>query len=159
VTRVGRGCTSGIFRLASQLESIASRLGVSLAFRGFIGLQFLIILMIVLNDNNSIQNRYLNRSVFFIQVAPREYCAGSLSGATMGWGKFALARGALLKQTYKFAVVVGVLSIVGARTELARAAENGGSSAPSAQADAVNQALLKKNGGDGAANKIAGSAS
>jgi hypothetical protein len=117
---------------------------VSLAFRGFIGLQFLIILMIVLNDNNSIQNRYLNRSVFFIQLAPREYCAGSLSGATMGWGKFALARGALLKQTYKFAVVVGVLSIVGARTELARAAENGGSSAPSAQADAVNQALLKK---------------
>ena len=38
----------------------------------------------------------------------------------------------------------GIRALVGARAELARAAENGGSSAPSAQADAVNQALLKK---------------
>ena len=62
----------------------------------------------------------------------------------MGRGKFARTRGVLLKQTSKFAVVIGVLSIVGARAELARAAENGGSSSPPAQADAVNQALLKK---------------
>ena len=62
----------------------------------------------------------------------------------MGRGKFARTRGVLLKETSKFAVVIGLLSIVGARAELARAAENGGSSAPPAQTDAVNQALLKK---------------
>jgi hypothetical protein len=59
----------------------------------------------------------------------------------MGRGKFARTRGVLLS---KFAVVIGALSIGGAGIELARAADNGGSSAPPAQADAVNQALLKK---------------
>ena len=62
----------------------------------------------------------------------------------MGRDKFARKRGVLLKLTSKFAVVIGVLSIVGARAELARAAENGGSATPPAQTDAVNQALLKK---------------
>ena len=61
----------------------------------------------------------------------------------MGRGKFARKRGVLLKLTSKFAVLIGVLSIVGG-AELARAAENGGSATPPAQADAVNQALLKK---------------
>ena len=59
----------------------------------------------------------------------------------MGRGKFARTRSVLLS---KFAVVIGALSIGGAGIELARAADNGGSSAPPAQADAVNQALLKK---------------
>ena len=61
----------------------------------------------------------------------------------MGRDKFARPRGVLLNQTSKFGVVIGVLSIAGG-AELARAAENGGSAAPPAQADAVNQALLKK---------------
>ncbi len=59
----------------------------------------------------------------------------------MGRGRFARTRGVLLS---KFAVVIGVLSIVDAHAELARAADNGGSSAPPAQADAANQAVLKK---------------
>ena len=59
-----------------------------------------------------------------------------LGGAIMGRDKFA-RQGVLL-----FAVLTGVLSIAGG-AELACAAE-GGSSAPPAQADAVNQALLKK---------------
>jgi hypothetical protein len=62
----------------------------------------------------------------------------------MGRGRFARTRGVLLKQISKFAVVIGVLLIVGARAELARAAENGGSATPPGQTDAVNQALLKK---------------
>jgi hypothetical protein len=66
----------------------------------------------------------------------------------MGRGKFARTRGVLLSKfgvlLSKFAVMIGALSIGGAGIELARAADNGGSSAPPAQADAVNQALLKK---------------
>lgn len=57
--------------------------------------------------------------------------------------KFARTRGVLLRQTSKFAILIGALSIVGTG-DLARAADSGGSSAPPAQADAVNQALLKK---------------
>lgn len=62
----------------------------------------------------------------------------------MGRSKFARTRGVLLDQTSKLAVVIGALSILGASAEFARAAEAGGSSAPPAQADAVNQVLLKK---------------
>jgi hypothetical protein len=58
--------------------------------------------------------------------------------------KFTRARGVLLHQTSKFAVLVGTLSVVGIGAELARAADNAGPSAPTAQSDAVNQALLKK---------------
>ena len=61
----------------------------------------------------------------------------------MGRDKFARQRGVLLNLTSKFGVLIGVLSIAGG-AELARAAESGSSSAPPAQADAVNQALLKK---------------
>src|SRR6185437_2365389 len=66
----------------------------------------------------------------------------------MGRGKFARTRGVLLNQTSKLAVVIGALSILGASlgasAEFAHAAEAGGSSAPPAQADAVNESLLKK---------------
>ena len=61
----------------------------------------------------------------------------------MGRGKFARQRGVLLNLTSKFGVLIGVLSIVGG-ADLARAADGGSSSAPPAQTDAVNQALLKK---------------
>ena len=44
-----------------------------------------------------------------------------LRGAIMGLGEFARTRGALLS---KFSVVIGALSIVGACSELARAADN-----------------------------------
>src|SRR4249920_1467658 len=61
----------------------------------------------------------------------------------MGRDKFARQRGALLNLTSKFGVLIGVLSITGG-ADLARAADGGSSTAPPAQADAVNQALLKK---------------
>jgi hypothetical protein len=61
----------------------------------------------------------------------------------MGRDKFARQRGALLNLTTKFGVLIGVLSIAGG-ADLARAAEGGSSSAPPAQADVINQALLKK---------------
>ena len=62
----------------------------------------------------------------------------------MGRGKFARTRGVLLKQTSKFAVVIGVLSIVGAAPSWRVPPKTAVRRAPPAQADAVNQALLKK---------------
>src|SRR6516165_9758429 len=62
----------------------------------------------------------------------------------MGRSKFAHARGLSLRRTSKFAIVIGALSMVGTGAQLACAAENGGSLATPASADAVNQALLKK---------------
>lgn len=59
----------------------------------------------------------------------------------MGWGK--LARSHALSQL-RFLVVIGALPIVSVGVESARAADNSGSSAPATQADAVNQAMLKK---------------
>jgi hypothetical protein len=58
--------------------------------------------------------------------------------------EFARARGVLLNQASKFVVLFAALSMVGIGAQLARAADNGGSATPSGQADAVNQALLKK---------------
>jgi hypothetical protein len=65
-------------------------------------------------------------------------------GAIVGRGKSARTLGVLRKQTSKLAIVIGALSIVLSGKELARAADSGGTSAPSAQTDAANQALLKK---------------
>ena len=68
----------------------------------------------------------------------------SIAGAIMGRGNFARVRGVLLNQSTKFAVLFGAVSIVGSGGELASAADNSSPSAPTAQADAVNQALMKK---------------
>jgi hypothetical protein len=62
----------------------------------------------------------------------------------VGRGKSARTLCVLRKQTSKLAIVIGVLSIVLTGKELACAADSGGPSAPPAQTDAANQALLKK---------------
>jgi hypothetical protein len=62
----------------------------------------------------------------------------------MGQDKFVRTRGILLKQASRFAIIAGALWITGASAELADATEAGSSSATPTQADAVNQALLKK---------------
>ncbi len=59
----------------------------------------------------------------------------------MGWDKLGRSRSLSL---FRFLVVIGPLPMAIMSVEPARAADNGGSSAPTTQADTVNQAMLKK---------------